>query len=168
MNPTTFEDRIAKMNRMYKLPTYEVNSPELSCHMNRDKVSNLLLNFRSILVEELNELNDIVKEVQDPQHRTKPINETGFLTAMADLLGDLTVYIASEAVKYRIPLPEVLEIIMDSNESKLGQDGEPIYDSRGKFQKGPNYWKPEPKIEALIDHQRIRRLALDQMTYLKP
>jgi len=39
---------------------------------------------------------------------------------------------------------------MDSNESKLGADGRPIYDANGKFLKGPNYWRPEPRIKALL------------------
>ncbi len=29
-------------------------------------------------------------------------------------------------------------------------DGLPIYDERGKVLKGPNYWKPEPKIRELL------------------
>lgn len=41
---------------------------------------------------------------------------------------------------------EILDIIMQSNFSKLGEDGKPIYDERGKIMKGPGYWKPEPKI----------------------
>ena len=44
-----------------------------------------------------------------------------------------------------------LLIAVDSNESKLGADGKPIYDANGKFLKGPNYWKPEPKIQALLE-----------------
>jgi predicted HAD superfamily Cof-like phosphohydrolase len=47
-------------------------------------------------------------------------------------------------------MKKVLEIIMDSNMSKLGSDGQPIYDSVGKVIKGPNYWKPEPKLQAYI------------------
>ena len=39
---------------------------------------------------------------------------------------------------------------MDSNESKLGADGNPIYDQNGKFLKGPSYWKPELKIRELL------------------
>jgi hypothetical protein len=35
--------------------------------------------------------------------------------------------------------------------SKLGVDGQPIYDARGKVMKGPNYWKPEPMIRRAID-----------------
>ena len=37
------------------------------------------------------------------------------------------------------------------NESKLADDGIPIYDENGKFQKDvKNYWKPEPMIKNLI------------------
>jgi predicted HAD superfamily Cof-like phosphohydrolase len=71
--------------------------------------------------------------------------------AIADVLGDIMVYCRSEALKYGLPLEEVLDVIMDSNESKLGADGRPIYDANGKFLKGPDYWKPEPKIKALLD-----------------
>ena len=44
----------------------------------------------------------------------------------------------------------VLDIIMQSNMSKLAADGSVIYDDRGKVMKGPNYWKPEPKIKEYI------------------
>ena len=70
--------------------------------------------------------------------------------AIADLLGDIMVYCRSEALKYGLPLEDVLDVIMDSNESKLGADGKPIYDANGKFLKGPDYWKPEPRIKALL------------------
>jgi hypothetical protein len=51
---------------------------------------------------------------------------------------------------------------MDSNESKLDANGNPIYDSNGKFLKGPNYWKPEPKIKTLLEARGI--LAGSQVT----
>jgi len=76
--------------------------------------------------------------------------------ALADLLGDVMVYCRSEALKYGLPLEAVLDVIMDSNESKLGADGKPIYDGNGKFLKGPNYWKPEPKIKALLEARGIQ------------
>ena len=76
--------------------------------------------------------------------------------AIADVLGDIIVYCRSEALKYGIPLEAVLDIIMDSNESKLGADGNPIYDANGKFLKGPNYWKPEPRIRALLEARGIK------------
>ena len=76
--------------------------------------------------------------------------------ALADLLGDITVYCRSEALKYGLPLEDVLDIIMDSNESKLGADGKPIYDANGKFLKGPHYWRPEPRIKALLEQRGVR------------
>ena len=36
------------------------------------------------------------------------------------------------------------------NYEVLGTDGNPIYDANGKFLKGPNYWKPEPRIQELL------------------
>jgi predicted HAD superfamily Cof-like phosphohydrolase len=69
---------------------------------------------------------------------------------LADLLGDIQVYCASEMAKFGLPLDQVLAIIMQSNFSKLGADGLPIYDERGKVMKGPGYWKPEPKIQAML------------------
>jgi len=62
----------------------------------------------------------------------------------------LGTYIVGEWQRYGSPLEQVLDIIMDSNESKLGADGKPIYADNGKFLKGPNYWKPESKIKLLL------------------
>ncbi|MCY1375996.1 hypothetical protein D9M69_634510 [compost metagenome] len=93
---------------------------------------------------EVHEIDEIVEKIE----RGEPDIEVK--VAIADLLGDVIVYCRSEALKYGLPLEEVLDIIMDSNESKLGSDGKPIYDENGKFLKGPNYWKPEPKIEVLL------------------
>jgi len=43
---------------------------------------------------------------------------------------------------------------MESNMSKLGPDGKPIYDERGKVMKGPGYYKPEPAIKSYIEQTR--------------
>lgn len=76
---------------------------------------------------------------------------------MADLLADLIVYCTSEAARWNIPIAEVLLIVMMSNTSKLGADGQPIINStNGKFEKGPNYWKPEPYIRAYLEGKDIR------------
>ena len=138
-----FADRIAAMNAMYKLPAHEV--PTLP-----PDTADRLRKFKSTLADEVNEIDDIVK-----------LAETGAPTidvavSIADLLGDIIVYCRSEALKYGIPLESVLDVIMDSNESKLGSDGKPIYDSNGKFLKGPNYWKPEPRIKDLLEKWPVR------------
>jgi NTP pyrophosphatase (non-canonical NTP hydrolase) len=134
----TFAQRIAAMNAMYKLPACD--SPTLP-----DNVADRLVKFKATLLEEVHEIDEIV------QLATSGSSAADVAVAIADVLGDIMVYCRSEALKYGLPLEDVLDIIMDSNESKLGADGKPIYDANGKFLKGPNYWKPEPKIKALLD-----------------
>jgi len=133
-----FKDRIAAMNAMYKLPAHD--RPTLP-----DDVADRLVKFKATLLEEVHEIDEIVSAVKSGG----PAEDIA--VAIADLLGDIIVYCRSEALKYGLPLEEVLDVIMDSNESKLGADGKPIYDANGKFLKGPNYWKPEPKIKALLE-----------------
>lgn len=133
----TFKDRIRTMNEMYKLPVSD--TPALLVDP-ADK----LRKFKNTLMDEVHEIDEIVQKIEANE------SDIEIKVAIADLLGDVIVYCRSEALKYGIPLEEVLDIIMDSNESKLGADGKPIYDDNGKFLKGPNYWKPEPKIKELL------------------
>ena len=133
----SFAERIALMNAMYRLPAHD--KPTLP-----DNTVERLMKFKATLMDEVHEIDDIAKLASDGA------SPADVLTAMADLLGDVIVYCRSEALKYGLPLEDVLDVIMDSNESKLGADGNPIYDANGKFLKGPNYWKPEPRIKALL------------------
>jgi NTP pyrophosphatase (non-canonical NTP hydrolase) len=139
----TFARRIAAMNAMYKLPTSE--RPVLPLD-----TADRLVKFKATLLDEVHEIDEIVKLARSG---SDPMDIS---VAIADLLGDIVVYCRSEALKYGLPLEEVLDVIMDSNESKLGADGKPIYDANGKFLKGPNYWKPEPKIRALLESRAKR------------
>lgn len=128
---TRFFVDIQKFNEIYKLP---INEKPTLLGIER------LKNFKNILLEEVNEVDDIIKKYESgaPQEEV--------LTDLSDWLGDMVVYIASECKKHGLDLNKTLEIIMQSNFSKLGEDGNPIYDERGKVMKGPNYWRPEPKI----------------------
>jgi len=133
----TFAERIELMNSMYRLPIN--TTPTLP-----ENTADRLKKFKATLMDEVHEIDEIVALAEN---KAEAID---IQVAIADLLGDVIVYCRSEALKYGIPLEAVLEVIMDSNESKLGADGNPIYDGNGKFLKGPNYWKPEPKIKALL------------------
>lgn len=139
-----FHERIATMNAMYKLPAHA--TPTLP-----EDVAGRLVKFKATLMDEVHEIDEIV-ELADGGASPDEI-----AVAVADLLGDVIVYCRSEALKYGIPLEEVLDVIMDSNESKLDENGNPIYDANGKFLKGPNYWKPEPKIKALLEGFGVKR-----------
>ena len=138
MTDRSFAKRIAAMNAMYKLAAQP--SPALPVDP-----ADRLRKFKATLLDEVHEIDDIVAACENNAE------SIDVLVAVADLLGDVIVYCRSEALKFGIPLEDVLSVIMDSNESKLGVDGKPIYDANGKFLKGPNYWKPEPKIKVLLE-----------------
>lgn len=50
-----------------------------------------------------------------------------------------------------LPFSNCLKAVMESNRTKLGADGKPIYDQYGKVEKGPNYQPPEPMLKAIIE-----------------
>lgn len=139
MTYPSFSDDIARMNATYELPAIKTLKEAIA----------RIGNFEKILKEECAEIVDIegVLESQDVE-AAKMLRARVML---ADLLGDIIVYCASEAQRWDIDIQETLAIIMASNFSKLGADGKPIKDERGKFLKGPNYWKPEPYIQALLE-----------------
>lgn len=139
MTYPSFGDDIARMNSTYELPAIK----------SYEEMFERIGNFEKILKEECEEIKDIKDS----------LNAAGLTAAkmlrarvmLADLLGDIIVYCASEAQRWDIDIQETLAIIMASNFSKLGADGKPIKDERGKFLKGPGYWKPEPYIQALLE-----------------
>jgi predicted HAD superfamily Cof-like phosphohydrolase len=136
-----FAKKIHAMNTMYKLP---VASQPAVTHDTAVRLEK----FKRTLSDEVNEIDDIVEAARGMG--AEYVQDIDLAVMIADILGDVVVYCHSEALKYGIPLAEVLDIIMASNESKLGADGLPIYNADGKFLKGPNYWKPEPAIRALL------------------
>jgi len=140
-----FANDIEKFNGIYKLPVSKLPTTEVGVSM-----AERLKAFKSILGEELDEIDEIISAAERGESKLVT------LTMLADLLGDIQVYCASEMAKFGLPLDEVLGIIMQSNFSKLGSDGQPIYDERGKVMKGPGYWKPEPKISHVLE-QRMQQ-----------
>jgi NTP pyrophosphatase (non-canonical NTP hydrolase) len=143
MIKSNFSQTITEMNLMYKLPVHD--KPSLPVN-----ISERLIKFKATLLDEVHEIDEIVQLAQNGG------NPADIAVALADLLGDITVYCRSEALKYGLPLEEVLEVIMESNASKLDANGMPIYDDNGKFLKGPNYWQPEPRIKELLQARGIQ------------
>ncbi len=157
MRKFNFELAILGMNAMYNLPIAATPSFQeeikwqvktFPAYQSREGIELVMKRlqdfFGGILKDELDEHKAIIDKL-DAECSTMDA-----LVEIADLLGDIQVYCASEMARFGIPNSEVLEIIMKSNESKLGADGKPIYNEQGKFMKGPNYWKPEPKIRELL------------------
>ncbi|GAA0873306.1 nucleoside triphosphate pyrophosphohydrolase family protein [Gangjinia marincola] len=67
------------------------------------------------------------------------------LIEVADALGDMLYILCGTIIEHGMHdvIDSVFDEIQDSNMSKLGQDGKPIYREDGKVLKGPNYFKPD-------------------------
>ena len=60
----------------------------------------------------------------------------------ADALTDILYVTYGAGHAFGIDLDKWFEEVQNSNMSKLGPDGKPIYNDKGKVMKGPNYFKP--------------------------
>tara|TARA_B100000242_G_C42970006_1_gene450057 strand:- start:543 stop:914 length:372 start_codon:yes stop_codon:yes gene_type:complete len=61
---------------------------------------------------------------------------------VADALTDILYVTYGAGHAFGINLDKCFEEVQNSNMSKLGNDGKPIYNEKGKVMKGPNYFKP--------------------------
>lgn len=60
-------------------------------------------------------------------------------------LCDLLIVTYGMADAFGLPIDEMFRQVHESNMSKLGDDGKPIYREDGKILKGPNYREPNLK-----------------------
>ena len=140
-----FQEQIKSFNRMYNLQCNE--SPRLPDGYRA--TAQRIRDFMKILQEELEEGNELI----DKLAVVTPLPE--ILAEIADWLCDIQIYCASEMRKFGLDNDNTLHIIMLSNFSKLDEDGEPIYDSRGKVLKGANYWAPEQFLRKRISTEML-------------
>ncbi len=61
---------------------------------------------------------------------------------VADALTDILYVTYGAGHAFGINLDKCFQEVQNSNMSKLGEDGKPIYNDKGKVMKGPNYFKP--------------------------
>ena len=64
------------------------------------------------------------------------------IVEVADALTDLLYVVYGAGHAFGIDLDECFTEVHESNMSKLGEDGRPIYREDGKVLKGPNYFVP--------------------------
>ena len=93
-----------------------------------EKINNLRLN---LIEEELKEL--------------KVAMESNDLLEVADALTDILYVTYGAGHAFGIDLDKCFNEVQNSNMSKLGDDGKPIYNEHGKVMKGPKYFKPDLK-----------------------
>ena len=65
------------------------------------------------------------------------------LLEVADALTDILYVTYGAGHAFGIDLDKCFEEVQNSNMSKLGDDGKPIYNDAGKVMKGPNFYKPD-------------------------
>ena len=98
----------------------------------KDKASfpdNKIVKLRFDLIqEELTELDEAIKNRD--------------LKEVADALTDILYVTYGAGHAFGIDLDKCFKEVQNSNMSKLGKDGKPIYNEQGKVMKGPEYFKP--------------------------
>jgi predicted HAD superfamily Cof-like phosphohydrolase len=82
-----------------------------------------------LIREELEELNQAIKENN--------------IKEVADALTDILYVAYGAGHAFGIDLDKCFSEVQQSNMSKIGPDGKPIYNESGKVMKGPNYFKPD-------------------------
>ena len=90
-----------------------------------DKINKLRID---LIKEELKELTDAMNNKD--------------LLEVADALTDILYVTYGAGHAFGIDLDKCFDEVQNSNMSKLGENGEPIYNEFGKVMKGPNYFKP--------------------------
>ena len=89
----------------------------------------------------INELRyNLIKEELD---EFKQALDNSDLLEVADALTDILYVTYGAGHAFGINLDACFEEVQNSNMSKLGSDGKPIYNDQGKVMKGPNYFKPD-------------------------
>jgi hypothetical protein len=74
--------------------------------------------------------------------KKKPFNQAATESLLKEL-GDLVYVCYQMAACLGLDLDHAMQLIHESNMTKLGDDGKPFRDEAGKVQKGPNYVKPD-------------------------
>ena len=83
---------------------------------------------------------DLIKE--ELEELTHAMNDKNLLE-VADALTDILYVTYGAGHAFGIDLDKCFDEVQNSNMSKLGEDGKPIYNEYGKVVKGPNYFKPD-------------------------
>ena len=94
--------------------------------LSNNKINELRI---SLINEELEELKKAIKD-----------ND---ILEVADALTDILYVAYGAGHAFGINLDKCFNEVQESNMSKLGADGKPIYNESGKVMKGPNYFKPD-------------------------
>ena len=91
--------------------------------------------------EKINKLR--ISLISEELEEFKTAIEKNDLKEVADALTDILYVTYGAGHSFGINLDKCFNEVQESNMSKLGEDGNPIYNDAGKVMKGPNYFKPD-------------------------
>ena len=103
-----------------------INAKNIGLQELPEKINKLRV---SLIKEELGELIEAINNSD--------------LKEVADALTDILYVTYGAGHAFGINLDKCFDEVQESNMSKLGTDGKPIYNEAGKVMKGPNYFKPD-------------------------
>ena len=99
---------------------------KIKASLSDEKTNQLRLD---LITEELEELKNAM--------------ESKDLLEVADALTDILYVTYGAGHAFGINLDKCFDEVQNSNMSKLGKNGKPIYNESGKVMKGPDYFKPD-------------------------
>ncbi|MBU6474822.1 MAG: hypothetical protein KGL10_03815 [Alphaproteobacteria bacterium] len=107
-----------------------------------------LLAFRDrLLAEELAELQaEIARGIDEIAQKGGVTRETK--ANLMKEMADVQYVLSGMAVTFGLPIDEVFGRVHESNLSKFGADGKPVFRADGKILKGPDYHPP--KLDDLV------------------
>lgn len=125
-----YEDKVEQFSRAMNLPVNVPFSPDL-----------LTLRKR-LLQEEIDELFAELDSAIVLTQKGEDISQELFENICKEA-ADVQYVLSGLGVSFGLPIEQAFDLTHESNMSKLGPDGKPIYREDGKIMKGPNYHKPD-------------------------
>ena len=91
-----------------------------------------------------NKINELrISLINEELEELKKAIEDNDILEVADALTDILYVAYGAGHAFGINLDKCFNEVQQSNMSKLGPDGKPLYNQSGKVMKGPNYFKPD-------------------------
>ena len=94
----------------------------------------------SFSTEKINKLR--VSLINEELEEFKESIKNNDLKEVADALTDILYVTYGAGHAFGVNLDKCFDEVQQSNMSKFGEDGKPIYNDEGKVMKGPKYFKP--------------------------
>lgn len=101
-----------------------------------------------VTLRHVKSLSESLKHIDSPVVVFPEMDQPESRMELLDGLADVIQTACSVGISNSLNVPEAAKRVIDSNESKNGEDDIPLFDINGKIRKGPNYFPPS--LEDLI------------------